>query len=202
LEGPEIHTPHRHAGGLPRWLELLIAVTALITSISSIAIALHHGEIMEKLVEANSIPYLEADASNGTPDGQDVISLDFHNRGVGPANQQSLKVKVGDRYVRSVPELIDTVLGPADAQAAKGLMRVVKNSVPTRFISGTHDQFVFRIPKTEANAAYWEKLSQAAPNVGIEYCYCSVFHDCWEVRDLAQHEVKQCRRDEAHEFAP
>jgi hypothetical protein len=59
VENPEVHTPHARHGGLPRWLELTIAVTALITSISSIAIAVHHGQIMEKLVQANSVPYMQ-----------------------------------------------------------------------------------------------------------------------------------------------
>ena len=57
MEAPEVHKPHAgHGGALPRWLELLIAITALVTSISSIAIAVHHSHIMEKLVQANSIP--------------------------------------------------------------------------------------------------------------------------------------------------
>ena len=60
MEGPEVHQTHgRHrGGGLPQWLELTIAGTALVTSICSIVIAIHHGHTMEKLVQANSIPYL------------------------------------------------------------------------------------------------------------------------------------------------
>jgi hypothetical protein len=73
---------------LPRWLELVIAVTALVTSISSIAIAVHHGKIMEKLVQANSVPYMQGGFSNVTPEGHHVLSLDLLNRGVGPAHEQ------------------------------------------------------------------------------------------------------------------
>jgi hypothetical protein len=65
VENPEVHTVHTSHGRLPRWLELTIAVTALITSISSIAIAIHHGQIMEKLVQANSVPYMQA--ASATP---------------------------------------------------------------------------------------------------------------------------------------
>jgi hypothetical protein len=111
LENPEVHSPHARHGGLPRWLELTIAVTALITSISSIAIAIHHGHIMEKLVQANSMPYMQGGFSNETPDGRRVLSLDLLNRGVGPAHEQSLRVKIGERYVTSVRELIVTSMG-------------------------------------------------------------------------------------------
>jgi len=71
MEAPEVHKPHaEHHGALPRWLELVIAITALVTSISSIAIAVHHSHIMEKLVQANSIPYLQGTFTDVTPGGQ------------------------------------------------------------------------------------------------------------------------------------
>jgi len=86
LESPEIPEPHRrHAGGLPRWLELVIAITALVTSISSIAIALRHGHIMAMLVRANSFPYMQGGFSDETLEEKEVLSLDLLNRGVGPA---------------------------------------------------------------------------------------------------------------------
>jgi hypothetical protein len=70
VEGPEVHHPHKsHGGGLPRWLELAIAITALTTSVSSIIIALHHGQTMEKLVQANSLPYMAAGVSDVTTEG-------------------------------------------------------------------------------------------------------------------------------------
>src|SRR6516162_1426352 len=113
LEAPEIHKPHaNHRGGLPRWLELLIAITAFVTSISSIAIAVHHGHVMEKLVQANSLPYMQGGFSDETIEGEKVLSLHLVNRGVGPAHQQSLRVTVGGQYVKSMRELISAALGP------------------------------------------------------------------------------------------
>lgn len=149
MEGPEVHHPHKHhGGGLPRWLELGIAVTALITSISSIVIAVHHGRIMEKLVQANSLPYVQGGVSNVTPGGTQVLSLDLLNRGVGPAHERSLRVKIGDRYVTSVDELLAASL-PADqlAEVAKArkdrVMTVASNNVQHRFIPGGQSQLIF-----------------------------------------------------------
>jgi hypothetical protein len=84
LEAPELHRPHtNHRGGLPRWLELLIAISALVTSVSSIAIAVHHGRIMGQLVQANSFPYMQGGFSDTTSAGKDVLTLELLNRGVG-----------------------------------------------------------------------------------------------------------------------
>jgi len=204
LESPEVHQPHARHGGLPRWLEVVIAVTALITSISSIAIALHHGEIMDKLVEANSIPYLQGGFSDATMEGDKVLSLDLLNRGVGPAHEKSLRLKVGDRYVRSVPELLAASLGPEEAAAAQKPLGITWNSVRTRFIPGGQSQFIFRTARTPENAAYWDKLQVAQANWSIEFCYCSVFDDCWFVRGTWEEPqpIKQCVRNEATEFVP
>lgn len=209
MEGPEVHHPHARHAGLPQWLELTIAGTALVTSICSIVIAIHHGHTMEKLVQANSIPYLIGGFSTATPEGVEVLSLDFLNRGVGPAHEQSLRVKVGDQYVTSIKELIDKSLDPAQAAEVQKAqtdrtLRVLKNNVKTRFVPGGEQQLVFRIAKTPENERYWDMLDKAQENWNIEYCYCSVFEDCWEVRGVFSEPqpVDACSRDEPHEFTP
>jgi hypothetical protein len=205
LEGPEVHQPHVHRRGLPQWLELTIAGTALVTSISSIAIAVHHGEIMGKLVQANSIPFVIGGFSDITPDGERVLTMDLLNRGVGPAKQRSLRVKVDDRYVRSVDELVSASLGPEQAQAAMKPLAIARNRVKMRFLApGGELQAVFRSVKTPENAQYWEALEAAQPRWSLQYCYCSVFEECWFVpNQLAEPEpIKQCVRDEPNEFMP
>ena len=204
MERPEVHPPHARHGGLPKWLELVIAVTALITSISSIAIAVHHGKIMEKLVQANSLPFMQGGFSDITPEGVRIISLDLLNRGVGPAHQQSLRVKVDGQHVRSLNEMIRASLGPEQAAAAQGVLEPMHNRVRTRFISGNDIQRVFRIPRTPENAQYWDQLEDFQPKWELEFCYCSVFKECWEVlgKWAEPAPVKACVRDEAREFLP
>jgi hypothetical protein len=63
---------------------------------------------MEELVRANS--YLQGTFSDVTPEDQQVLSLALINRGVGPAREQSLHVKVGDRNVKLVSDSVSTVL--------------------------------------------------------------------------------------------
>ena len=206
MEGPEVHQPHaRQKGGLPQWLELTIAGTALVTSISSIAIAVHHGQIMGKLVEANSIPFVIGGFSDITPEGERVLSLDLLNRGVGPAKQRSLRVKVDDRYVTSVDELLAASLGPEQAQAATKPLNIASNNVKMRFLAPDGAlQAVFRSIKTPENAQYWDALEAAQPRWSLDYCYCSVFEDCWYVPSKwAEPEpIDECVRDEPNEFMP
>lgn len=206
LDQPDVHTAHARHGGLPRWLELLIAVTALITSISSIAIAVHHGKIMERLVQANSFPYLQGGFSDALPDGTRVLSLDILNRGVGPAHEQSLRVKVDGHHVKSLDELIRASVGPGQAGEAKRIFegKTLQNRVQTRFVPGGEQQFVFRIAKTPENEHYWKLLEAAQRRWEVEYCYCSVFDECWQVLGKWQEPspVEACLRNEEREFLP
>jgi len=202
LETPEVHPPHHPHGGLPGWLEWVTSVSALIVSVTSIVIAVHSGDTMEKLVKANSFPYLIGVASDASPEGADRISVDFYNNGVGPADERSLKIKVAGRYVTSIEDLIAAGVGPQDAPAAIGALRSYRNTVRRRFIPAKGDQFVFRISKTDANAALWDKLDRSQSRWLIEYCYCSVFDECWAVKDEVHTPVKACLRDEPHEFIP
>jgi hypothetical protein len=199
-----VHHPHARQGGLPRWLELVIAITALITSISSIAIAVHHGRIMEKLVQANSLPYMQGGFTDATLEGERVLSLDVLNRGVGPAHQQSLRVKVDGRYVRSLGELIEASLGAEKAAEAKRVFFTLQNRVKQRFVPGGEEQMVFRIEKTPENESYWNLLEAAQRRWDVEFCYCSVFEECWEVLRKWDEPtpVEACVRDEAKEFLP
>lgn len=204
VEHPEVHTPHGRHGGLPRWLELLIAVTALITSVCSIAIAVHHGKIMEKLVQANSLPYMRGGFSDVQPGGERIMSLDLLNNGVGPAHEQSLRVKVDGRYVGSVSELIQASVGPGIAAAAERALAPMKNGLRTRFIPAGEQQLIFRMFRTEENAQYWDLLEKAQEKWDVEYCYCSVFDECWEVLGKFEEPkpLEACVRDEPNEFMP
>lgn len=211
METPEVHAPHvshsrrRHRLGLPPWLELLVAVTALITSISSIMIAIQHGHTMEKLVQANSVPYLEGGFSDVTPDGGKVLSLDILNRGVGPAHEESMRVTVDGRYVKSLKALMLASLGPENGPKAYAAFEpsLVATRVQKRFVAAGQSQMVFKLQRT-VDPKMWDLLTAQESRWNVEFCYCSVFDECWVVhsRWADDKSVKQCTRDEATEFMP
>ena len=80
---PEIRkTGHRLA-------DLAVAFSALFVSLCSLGIALHHGRTMQRLIEANSRPFIQFTTSNGhpapdSPLGQ-AFSVLISNPGAGAA---------------------------------------------------------------------------------------------------------------------
>jgi hypothetical protein len=214
MESPEVHTPHvphrrkRRREGLPQWLELAVAVTALITSVSSIVLAIGNGKAMDKLVKANSVPYLESGISTATLEGAQVLSLDFVNRGVGPAHEESLLVTVDGRPVRSFPDMLAASLGPKEGHEAYEVFHrthtLLRNNVPKRFVAAGQSQLVFRLPRTPENAKWWDALVKQQSRWNVAFCYCSVFNECWAARSETADAtpVKQCTRNERTEFTP
>jgi len=212
METPDVHVPHVHSKrrrrgreGIPQWLELAVAVTALITSISSIVLAIGNGKAMDRLIKANSIPYLAGGFSDANPQGAEVISLDLFNQGVGPAHEKSLKVSVDGHYVRSMKEFYAALLGPAAVSGPQPFAHeMVKNGVKTRFVAAGQQQMIFRIPKTADNAQLWDRLQATEDRWSVAFCYCSVFDECWQVPNkwAEPQPVKECRRDEPNEFQP
>jgi len=89
IEEPHVH--HRRLG-IP-WYDLALPIAALLVSFISIYIAWHHGQVMqelvhqnEKIVEAESLPYLQIDTSTLETDLETpALRLTVQNQGVGPA---------------------------------------------------------------------------------------------------------------------
>ncbi|MBS0362279.1 MAG: hypothetical protein JSR98_12945 [Proteobacteria bacterium] len=204
---PEIveppHQSHR-SSSLPRWLEWTTAISALVISVCSIAIALYNANIESKLLKANSYPYLAAGVSDALPDGREQLIIEFLNNGVGAAAERSLKIKVGGQYVTDVRGFVRAAMGPDFSDKASGLLLDLHDNEPTRFIAAKDRVTVFRIDKTPQNASYWKQLDDGmnARTVVIEFCYCSVFEECWAVNGEHRERVKACVRDPKLEFIP
>ena len=202
FDGPDLDPPHPRSGaGLPRWLEWVTSISALVVSVSSIVIAVHNGHNADRALQAQTYPYIDQDRSDATPDGRERLSIGFVNNGVGPAHEQSFRIRMGGRYATSLDDLIANAVGPADLKAVRAALGPLVNTVPTRFIPANSSQFVFQTTRTDANARWWDMLDQASKSWRMEVCYCSVFGECWTRLDVeTPRPVKACKRDEATEY--
>src|SRR3984885_15689531 len=72
-----------------RLADLAVAFSALFVSLCSLGIALHHGRTMQRLVEANSRPFIQITTSGGHPategSASQVLSVQISNPGAGAA---------------------------------------------------------------------------------------------------------------------
>ena len=181
----EIEHPHvQHHKTGHRGLDFALPIAALFVSFVSIFIAWHHGQVMkelvhqnEKLVEANSLPYLQIYGSNG-PNG--AVSLNVVNQGVGPARIATAEILVDDRPVQRLRQILTSCCGSGEHAAVSSstlLGRMIRpgDIVPyVEFHAGQGD-------RAEAHA--FDVFRQSG-RIKTRLCYCSVFDDCWVVTNL------------------
>jgi hypothetical protein len=210
----EIEKPHAHHRklGIP-WYDMAIPVAALFVSFVSIFIAWHHGQVMkelvhqnEKIVEAESLPYVEIDTSDLDSDRRTpAFRLTVQNQGVGPARIAEVTMTVNGQAVPDFSTLIDRCCAPGMLQAAKrgtkqfrGIRNgdVILSTLRDRMIRPGEEVDAFDWTVTDANRDVIDRLKDgfASNSIRTSVCYCSVFDDCWTRTDDDRRPtaVKEC----------
>jgi hypothetical protein len=207
---PEVHRPHTpHEPRRIHWLELVTSLSALLVSVVSIAVAVQHGNTMQQLVTANSLPYIEIRNSNAVQTGDGgyarAIHLALHNVGVGPADVRYVRLLVNGQPVSNYAEWIGRCCTNVE-QARQARMALTSdtlmNQSRTHFIPAGGSAPMFSTRRTELNAAAWELAEGVRLQTVVEACYCSVFDECWTVnsRTDEREEVNAC--EAADHFVP
>lgn len=205
MEAPEGHGHAHHGGTGIRWFDISLALAALFTSIVSLCLALQHGHDMERLVQANSYPYLQVVSSDLSDDLKtEMTRITIVNQGVGPARIEDVKVTVDGKPVGSLNALLDACCAPGILAAGKSGARdfdgihfgeVIKSTAISRMIRPGESFDMIHWPVTAANQKVNRALGQqAGKRVQVTVCYCSVFDECW-VRSYASdkpEKVKVC----------
>jgi hypothetical protein len=183
-----------------RWLDITLGVAATIVSLVSLWLGLHSAHSMEKLVAANSYPYLERMSSMSSKDpmpGTDrlrkVVEYQLVNNGVGPARVEWVEMRFKDKPVANLSDLLDACCAGM-AQTSGGINRRV-NIEGTLIRPGTGVPLFTWTEQVEPNPAF-EALHKQMGYVKWKACYCSVFDECY-LRggndSLKPEPVKECK---------
>jgi hypothetical protein len=200
-----------------RWVDLSVAVCALVVSVTSLWIAVRHGHTMERmadansrLVSANSYPLLQQFQSSAADlqsvdyvlaKAARVASLNIRNTGVGPAKVETFEVFWNDRPVRTAHELLRACC--ATPQDAGPLSRVGTADLQGTMLRAGEVSRLLVIPWDDQTAGLAARFAAAYPKVKLRACYCSVFDECWlsNLETLHPKSVTSCPKPDVA-FAP
>lgn len=193
---PEVHAPHAHGGD--SWLNRIVALAALVTSVVSIVVAIRHGDTMEKLVEAQSWPYVGLNSSN-LVDNKPNVSLTLESTGSGPARIRALAIRYDGKPVRDWPALIRACCATNPKAGISELLRETDGQIVTGgpvgavLLPGTKAT-IMAMPRTPVNTALWKRLSDRRAKLDMNACYCSAFDECYvtDFTRVGPHHVAQC----------
>jgi hypothetical protein len=165
-----------------RWLDISLGVAAGIVSLVSLWLGIHSAHSMEKLVAANSYPYLTveqsqttAEADPGTDHFRGRVEYVLRNDGVGPAHLEWVTLSYKGR---AMPDLA-TLFASCCAQAplhGEGL--IVRGSTEGLIRAGS-GMNLFTWTEPHADNPLFRQLHAAMKDIAIGACYCSVFNECY-----------------------
>ena len=195
-DSPELHSVHKPHG--LNLTEKILSIAALVTSAASVFIALRHGDVMDKMLKANSLPFLTF-FSGDYVDGKTIAHVTLRNEGVGPARVKSLRLSLDGKPLHNVSEFLDQCCKGHELNGTMEVSHGYERFIPARAES---ELFAFQ-PQNNRDATFIA-FDMARARLQMELCYCSVFDDCYEyikvVADAKR--VASCPVDPQAEFVP
>ncbi len=194
-----------------RLIEIIVAVSVVVISVASLAVALFQGVVMQRALEAQVLPIIHYDTGN-YDDQTDEWRMVFNlaNNGLGPTEVRYFQMSWRDTVLLEAADLMVMCCVPDDIPEAErrgyvfnvfqtGNMRIYSDHVQGRYFAPQQDITFLRFPRpdrTVAPEAYdiWQRLDAIRHEIEVEACYCSVFDDCWMARfpQRTREPVRQC----------
>lgn len=182
---PEIRKSGHHM------TDLVIGLSALFISLCSLGLSIHGAHTMERLVQANSRPFVEFSSGNGHlgEDGRFVgeMKLAIDNPGAGAALIERVSMSIDGKpaadFADALKQFRTGLIAAhqiADGEAPVGTVEY-SDAATGLLLKAGREQVLLRWPRTSANAALWD-LADAARQSGrfaMQACYCSIFDECW-----------------------
>jgi hypothetical protein len=199
---PELETATEIHKTRHRWVDISVAVCALIVSVTSLCVAIVHGHTMERmadanarLVAANSWPMLQRYYSDLGEHGERVFSINVANSGVGPAKVETVEVLWKGTPVRTYKELLEQCCGAvASGAAADPLQDMETSSLQGMVLRAGENRRILSLPRSGPGEAVTQAFGDAQRDITMRVCYCSVFDECWsgDLHTLHPTSVAQC----------
>lgn len=192
-----------------RWIDLIVAFSALAISTVSIFVAYQSNQSMERLARASSWPFIQLGSGNASDEGADQLAFGVSNVGTGPARVYTFEMRVDGQPLPPGTHLLTRLLQAccaaefSDATERAGnpieaMGREMSSPVQERFLAPSGDIYAVIWPRTERNTELWQALDVARQSGRITStaCYCSVFEECWVARSdtFPPQEVNSCER--------
>ena len=200
-ESPAMEAPSDARKPQRDWFGIVVSLAALVTSVVSIVLAVQNSNSMNRLVQANSWPYLQFTTGNVAGDGSREIDATLTNAGIGPLRIESFVVAYEGEEAANALDLLracclaqDVVIDSGESFVAA--VGEIVTGGPTGVVLRPGDKVnVFRLPLEGANQEVWRKLDSARFRAKYRACYCSVFDECWSTDfEIARRSpVKSCK---------
>ena len=166
--------PERLLKFLPAMMigHLLITVPTFVISLALAYATFVQADATRKIQQSETWPFVSYGTGNATTEGKPELTLSLTNSGVGPAKLQAMELVYNGKPMATPREFLRLCC------AGEAKFSFMSEPVSGVLRPGQQRNFI-RIPRTEENAAIWERLNLERWKITVRSCYCSIFEDCW-----------------------
>jgi hypothetical protein len=181
-EAPHAHGHAPHGTGF-RWLDMGLALSAFIVSLSSLWLTVHNAHTMERLVTANSYPNIDVNYGNqfDFQDGRGArpaLYLSLNNSGVGPARLRSVELSFGGKSAASLHEVLDLCCTQEPAAVLPKTDYWSSGDMSGWMVQAGKEVNLFAWAQAPGDPR-WARANEVRDKIGVRVCYCSVFEECY-----------------------
>ena len=187
----ESHEHPAHARTGHRGLDIVLSSVAVVISLVSIFVAYHTSHSMERLVQANSWPFLQLGHGNafgetaviGEPSSAQIY-FTVTNAGTGPAVIHNFEFRLDGQVFPADGGTIDKFLKACCVELLTGDAKAGGNEstpIADTVLAPGSNETVLRWPLRPENDKLWHALDRVRQQnrIAMSACYCSVFDECW-----------------------
>ena len=185
---PESEHGHSHGHGTGiSWLDMIVAISAVFISVVSLVVSIGHGRTMERMVEqnekmvaANTMPFLTEIGSNLDPvTKRPAIHIAVKNGGVGPAIIDWFEIRYKDVAYGDIDALLRACCAEALPKGGSSPKEVIYSNV-SQTILPARESIEPIFLTTDASKELYLALEKARHDMSYRACYCSVLDECWQ----------------------
>lgn len=159
-----------------RWIDLSVALAAILISICSLFVAWRQSEVMEQTVAAQTWPNVETEINFDRPNALARLTIKLKNNGVGPAHVDSLELWDENGPVTNLRELGGRVKAAGDGRPFKAQVAAA-NDVGT--VLGAGESATVVELATMDGTSWFKPMLKAIDGLQSRVCYCSVLDKCF-----------------------
>src|SRR5947209_6310408 len=154
---------HGHHTGLP-YVDLIVAGSAILISVVSLIVSIHHGRTMEKLVaanekqvEASTLPIIRFTTGN-MDETVRAVHFDLRNGGTGPAIIEWFRIKWDGQPTNGPGDLLHRCC----RQQTPRVGSVLRNVVSGATLPAGQSESIFEIRAADADPDFYHLLDSEA----------------------------------------
>ena len=152
-------------------MQTILAVIALCTGLIALYATMTESQAIRKQTAASVWPHAQMGMQNFDPEtGKYVLKVVMSNAGVGPAKINGFRFTFNGETMKSWNDFLEKV--DPDHKP-----KFVYSSVRARVMTANEKAVLLTINDEDVVKRLFQNMATA--KFEFEYCYCSIFDDCW-----------------------